>query len=167
MADKVMEKIKSTEVAHFLKTATDTFNRIGKGVTSAGMSYGVQTNTEQYIDEENATTTVDAYQVSIAGEQTCYRGEPIFAYIDGIRRARGTGSACETEMLTVYVYEKSGEDAYIAEKNNVAIAISDFNTEGGQPVKISYTIYANGDPVIGTATIDRATKTATFTATNG
>lgn len=161
-----MEKIKTTKVGMFLGCPTE-YKLIGKGVTTASLSYGAKVTTEQYIHENNSTSSIDGYEVTSQLEQTCYKDEPVFEFIDGIRRKRGTGTDCESKFLVVYVY--TGTDGnYEAEENNCVIEITDFKLEGGNPVSISYTIHLNGDPTLGTATIiegeDKDTKTVSFTA---
>jgi len=96
--------------------------------------------------------------------QKCYDGDPIFEFIDGLRRAHATGEACETEVLLVYIYDASGTStvSYGAEKQKVAIQIDDFGGDGGSSTVINYTILGVGDAVQGSATI--ANGVATFTA---
>ena len=160
-----MEKIKRSLFATFINTTpgeTENWVRMGKGITSQNISYNPNVTTEQYIDEDNATSSVDSYAPSLDGTQTCYKGEPVFTYIDGLRQARAVGSALETEVLFVYLYDGT-ESAYKAEKNKCVIQLGDYGGDGGGNVTMTYTIGLNGDPVVGTATI--ASSKVTFTAT--
>ena len=151
-----IKKIKRSEFASFLNTtpgATATYNRMGKGVTGQTVSYNPTVNTEQYIHEDSATNSVEAYAPSINTPQTCYAGEPVFEFIDGLRRKRAIGADAETDILLVYIYKKKNETAYEAEKCKCAISIEDFGGDAGNPVSITYTINMNGDPEYGVATI--------------
>lgn len=151
-----IKKVKRSEFATFLNTtpgADATYSRMGKGITSQTVSYNPVTNSETYIDEDSATTNVESYGVNIATPQTCYVGEPVFDYVDGLRKSRAVGSDCETELLMVNIYDKISEGTYSAEKNNCVIQIDDFGGDGGNSLVINYTVNLNGDPVIGTATI--------------
>ena len=158
-----MEKIKRSLFATFINTTpgeTENWARMGKGITSQNISYNPNVTTEQYIDEDNAYSSVDSYAPSLDGSQTCYKGDPVFEYIDGLRQARAVGSALETEVLFVYMY--AGETtAYKAEKNKCVIQLGDFGGEGGGSVQLSYTIGLNGDPEQGTANITEGKVTFT------
>ena len=159
-----VEKIKRSLFATFINTTpgeTENWVRMGKGITSQNISYNPNVTTEQYIDEDNAYSSVDSYAPSLDGTQTCYKGEPVFEYIDGLRQARAVGAALETEVLFVYMY--AGEaTAYKAEKNNCVIQLGEYGGDGGGNVTMTYTIGLNGDPVVGTASV--AAGKVTFTA---
>ena len=151
-----MEKIKRSLFATFINTTpgseTATWAKMGKGITSQSVSYNPNVTTEQYIDEDNAYSSVDSYAPSLDGTQTCYKGEPVFTYIDGLRQSRAVGAELETEVLFVYLYDGS-ENAYKAEKNACVIQLGEFGGEGGGSVQLTYTIGLNGDPEQGTATV--------------
>lgn len=163
-----MEKIKRSLFATFLNTTpgseAETWARMGKGITSQNISYNPNVTTEQYIDEDNATSSVDSYAPSLDGTQTCYKGEPVFEYIDGLRQARAVGAALETEVLFVYMY--SGDaNSFKAEKNKCVIQLGEYGGDGGGNVTMTYTIGLNGDPVVGTASV--ADAKVTFTPAAG
>lgn len=159
-----MEKIKRSLFASFLNTGAsgaETWARMGKGITSQSISYNPNVTTEQYIDEDNAYSSVDSYAPSLDGTQTCYKGDPVFEYIDKLRQERAVGAALETEVLFVYMY--AGESgAYKAEKNKCVIQLGEYGGDGGGNVTMTYTIGLNGDPVVGTAAVNGGT--VTFTA---
>lgn len=163
-----MEKIKRSLFATFINTTpggeAETWARMGKGITSQNIAYNPNVTTEQYIDEDNATSSVDSYAPSLDGTQTCYKGEPVFEYIDGLRQSRAVGSALETEVLFVYMY--AGEaSSFKAEKNKCVIQLGEYGGDGGGNVTMTYTIGLNGDPVVGTASV--ADAKVTFTPTAG
>ena len=151
-----MEKIKRSLFATFINTApggeAPTWAKMGKGITSQKISYNPTVTTEQYIDEDNAYSSVDSYAPSLDGTQTCYKGEPVFEYIEALRQNRAVGKELETEVLFVYLYD-GNENAYKAEKNACVIQLGDYGGDGGGSVQLTYTIGLNGDPVKGTATI--------------
>lgn len=160
-----MEKIKRSLFATFINTTpgdgSPTWAKMGKGITSQKISYNPTVTTEQYIDEDNAYSSVDSYAPSLDGTQTCYKGEPVFEYIEALRQKRAVGTDLETEVLFVYLYDGT-ENAYKAEKNACVIQLGDYGGDGGGSVQLTYTIGLNGDPEQGTATISNST--VTFTA---
>ena len=151
-----MEKIKRSLFATFINTTPGdgepTWAKMGKGITSQKISYNPTVTTEQYIDEDNAYSSVDSYAPSLDGTQTCYKGEPVFEYIEALRQKRAVGNDLETEVLFVYLYDGT-ENAYKAEKNACVIQLGDYGGDGGGSVQLTYTIGLNGDPEQGTATI--------------
>ena len=156
MAETVIKKIKRSEFATFINTTPDgtaTYARMGKGITGQTIAYNPSTNSETYIHEDAATTTLESYAPSINTPHTCYAGEPVFEFVDGLRRSRAVGANAETDILLVYIYSSSGSNAYAAEKCKAVIAIDEFGGDGGASTSITYTISLNGDPEIGTATI--------------
>ena len=159
-----MEKIKRSLFATFINTTpgdgTPTWARMGKGITSQNISYNPNVTTEQYIDEDNAYSSVDSYAPSLDGTQTCYKGDPVFEYIDGLRQNRAVGTALETEVLFVYMY--AGESgSFKAEKNKCVVQLGEYGGDGGGNVTMTYTIGLNGDPVIGTAAVTNGSVTFT------
>lgn len=157
-----MEKIKRSLFATFINTApggeAPNWAKMGKGITSQKISYNPTVTTEQYIDEDNAYSSVDSYAPSLDGTQTCYKGEPVFEYIEALRQNRAVGKELETEVLFVYLYD-GAENAYKAEKNACVIQLGDYGGDGGGSVQLTYTIGLNGDPVKGTATIAKGKVT--------
>ena len=157
-----MKKIKRSLFATFLNTTpgedAETWSRMGKGITSQNISYNPNVTTEQYIDEDNATSSVDSYAPSLDGTQTCYKGEPVFEYIESLRQKRAVGKELETEVLLVYLYDGT-ENSYKAEKNACVIQLGDFGGDGGGSVQLTYTIGLNGNPVQGTATVTAGSVT--------
>lgn len=155
-----MEKIKRSLFATFINTTpgedTATWAKMGKGITSQKISYNPTVTTEQYIDEDNAYTSVDSYAPSLDGTQTCYKGEPVFEYIEALRQKRAVGAELETEVLFVYLYD-GNENAYKAEKNACVIQLGEYGGDGGGSVQLTYTIGLNGSPEHGTATIANST----------
>ena len=151
-----MEKIKRSLFATFINTTPGegepTWAKMGKGITSQKISYNPTVTTEQYIDEDNAYSSVDSYSPSLDGTQTCYKGEPVFEYIEALRQKRAVGGELETEVLFVYLYDGT-ENTYKAEKNACVIQLGDYGGDGGGNIQVTYTIGLNGDPEQGTATI--------------
>ena len=165
MPDAIIKKIKRSEFATFLNTtpsSTATYSRMGKGITGQTIAYNPATTSETYIHEDAATTSIDSYAPSINTPQTCYAGEPVFEYVDGLRRARAVGADAETDILLVYLYSGTQDGGYAAERCKAAISIEEFGGDGGAPTSITYTISLNGDPELGTASVTDGA--VTFTA---
>jgi len=147
------DKIKSSQVKMFLNTtpeATATYSLIGDGVKSFKINYNPKTTEEHYVHQDTGSTSVDSYAPTVPVEMTAKVGDPAFAFIDALRKARAVGADAETDIVSVWLYETPTAGAYPAERQNVSIQIDDLTVEGGVPVKINYTINYVGDPVLGT-----------------
>lgn len=145
-----MEKIKREEIASYLDTtpsASETWALIGIGITSYGVAFNPQVTTEKWIINANANSNLDSYQKQGDVSQKCYSGDPVFEYINGLRRTSATGSDVETEILDIDIYDEVSEGVYNATKHSCAIAISNYMAE---EAVIEYSVYYNGDPVLGT-----------------
>jgi hypothetical protein len=148
-----MAKIKRSEVQTFLNTTPDstaTYVLIGPGVVSGKINYNPKTTEETYIDEDSATINIDSYAPTMPVEQTAISGDDVFDFVDNLRINRAVLDDAETTVCNVWMYQSGGPSAYPAEEQTVSIQIDDFGGEGGQAVKINYTINYVGDPVVGT-----------------
>ena len=155
------EKITREQFASFLDTTPDalseTWGLIGIGITSYGISYNPQVTTEKWIIHKAATSSLDSYQRQGEISQKCYKGDPIFEYVNELRRTCGIGSKVQSSVLDVDMYDKVGS-AYKATKSDGIVVITNYMAEDAV---IEYTIYYNGDPTEGTVTI--ADDVPTFT----
>lgn len=160
-----LTKIDRTEWADFLNTTPSaekpTWNIIGVGITEKSTDYNAQVTEEKWIIHKNATKTTDSYALTSGIEQTVYKGDGVFEFIDDIRYRLKTGSDAETTLLEVDKYSVTEEDTtpkYRARVWNVGIEIG---SNGGDTAKINYTINYNGDPTFGTVVFENGVPTFT------
>lgn len=149
-----MAKVKRSEFATFLDTtpaATNpTWSRMGDGITTGTVNYNPETTTEAYIDDDTSTTTLERYAPNMPIEAQAINGDAIFEFVDGLRKARSVGSAAETDMLLVYLYETpTSTDKYPAESQPVTIQIDSFGGDGGTTNRINFTISFRGNATTG------------------
>lgn len=146
-------KIRRSQVQSFLNTtplSTATYVLLGDGIVSGKMNMNPKTTEEIYIHQDTGSISVDSYAPTFPLEASAKDGDPAFVYLDALRRARAVMEDCETDIVNVWMYEAGGPTAYLAEKQAVSIQIDDFGGEGGQAVKINFTINFIGAPVVGT-----------------
>lgn len=148
-----MAKVKRSEFAIFLDTTpatTPTWSRIGDGVTTGTVAYNPEVTTETYIHQNSASTTLERYAPNMPIEAQCINTDAVFEFIDNIRRTRAIGTAAETDILMVYLYETAvSTDQYPAELQPVTIQIDSFGGDGGVTNRINYTINFRGDSTTG------------------
>ena len=160
-----MEKINRDEWVEFLNTKpTETSPNwaiIGVGITDKTTDYNTEKTEEKWIIHRNKNVTIDSYGLTSGIEQTCYKGDEVFEFIDDIRYRLKTGSKAETTLLEVDKYSVTNEDTtpkYRARLWTVAIEIT---SHGGETAKINDTINYVGDPTFGTVTFANGKPTFT------
>ena len=83
-----IEKINRDEWVDFLDTTPDsdsTWALIGVGITDKATDYNAEVSEEKWIIERNARKEIDSYALSSGVEQTAYKNDPVFEFIDNIR----------------------------------------------------------------------------------
>jgi len=160
------EIVKRTNIATFLDTtpsSSPTLSLLGMGITDYGQDYNANVTTEKYIIDDNATNTLDSYNISATASQTCYKGDAVYDFINNLRRNATVGDGAKSYVYDVDKYNFTGTGVsreFEATKYACTIAINSY-AKGERPA-IEYTIYYNGTPTLGTMQID-AQGVATFT----
>lgn len=147
-----LSKINREDWVEFLnvsKTQTPDYAIIGVGITDKSTDYNAEVSEEKWIIERNKRKNIDSYGLSSGVEQTAYKGDPVFDFVDNIRYRLSKGTDTETDLLEVDKYSASSSSTpeYRARKWKVAIEISN---NGGDTAKVSYNIHYVGDPIFGT-----------------
>ena len=159
--------LKRSQIQAFLNTAgkdkEPIYKIVGNYMPSGNYEYNPQTTTETYIVNDNATSTLDSYQIAFDGEMKCAKGDAVFDYIDGLRYNVAVGDDAVSEVVLVDTYESKGSGGgYRAQRFACTVSVNSFGGDGGQTPTISFNIAVNGAPVQGTATISAGT--CSFTA---
>lgn len=150
-----IEKIKRSQFIKYLNTtpagSTATWNVIGIGVNEAGVEYNPQVDTEKWIIEDTARSDHSSNQKQLSVTQKCYKNDPEFAFVEAGRDKLNYIS----QILEIDTWGGSA-GSYPAKKSDCLIAINSYSGE-----EIEYTIYFQGDPVEGTASIIAGVPTFT------
>lgn len=157
--------VKRSKFAQFLNTGTaanPVWKRFGTGIADNSVSYNASVTSETFIHEDMATNSIDSYAPSVPVTQYAYTGDGVFEFVDNIRYNGLTATDAESEVLFIDIYDATGS-SYRAYKQACAIQIDSFGGAGGQRLQIGYTVLLNGDPTLGSATIN-ANGEPTFTA---
>ena len=141
--------------------SSESWALVGNGMTTGSYTYEARETSETYIINENTTTTVDSYAVSLDGEMKCIYGDQVYDYINGLRYNLATATDAETTVLLIDKYDVDDDGSFKAQKFNCSISISSYGGDGGTTPTIGFKINVNGDPIQGTATI--ASGVPTFT----
>lgn len=164
-----LEKINRDEWVEFLNTKPDgvtpTWVIIGVGIADKSTDYNAEKSEEKWIIHRNKNVSIDSYGLTSGVEQTAYKGDGVFEFVDDIRYRLKTGPEAETTLLEIDKYSVTDETTapkYRARLWTVAIEVS---SHGGDTAKINYTINYTGDPTFGTATFANGAPTFTPEAT--
>lgn len=169
-----IEKIKRPLIAHFLDVAQApsysgaSWARLGKNVTEASTEYNPQSETEQDIISDSATTETTGYQPTMPVSQQCTKGDPVFELVTTLRRKRATLAECHTWLLNVDMWDYTGEaDArsYVGEVQEVSVQVDTYGGAGGEAPVQEFTLNFVGDPIPGTVTVTGGKPV--FTASGG
>ncbi len=148
--------VKRKEIMLYLNTTpseTETWGLYGKKSTTATYTYNPNSTSETYITDDNATVTLDSYNVTIDGDMKCYFGDAIYDFINGLRYNLSTGSDAVTKALLIDKYDKSSsDDSFKAQVFDCTISIESYGGDGGVTPNITFTIGLNGDPTQGSVT---------------
>lgn len=157
--------VKRPEIVAWLNTtpaeASETWGLVGNGMTSGSYSYEASETSETYIVDENATTTIDNYNVSLDGEMKCLYGDEVYDYINGLRYNLAVGSDAVSQVLLVDKYDVNEGGAYKAQKFNCSVSVSSYGGDGGATPTIGFKINVNGRPENGTVEISAGVPTFT------
>jgi len=134
-------------------SSTASWKVIGIGISEANVEYSPQVDTEQWIIEDTARNDHTSNQKQISVTQKCYKGDPEFEFINLCRDKLN----CTSHILEIDTWN-GNNGSYPAKKSDCLITVTSYSGE-----QIEYTIYFNGDPIEGTASI--ADGVPTFTQT--
>lgn len=160
-----LTKINRDEWVDFLNVASTSENPdwaiIGVGITDKSTDYNAEKTEEKWIINRNKSVTIDSYGPSSGVEQTAYKGDKVFEFVDNIRYKMLTGTDAQTTLLEIDKYSVTEEETtpkYRARLWTVSIEIS---SNGGDTAKINYNIDYSGDPTFGTVTFEKGVPTFT------
>ena len=151
-----IRKNKRSQYQKFLDTtpsATSTWKIIGIGISEAAVEFNPQVDTEQWIIEDSARNDHTSNQKQLSVTQKCYKGDPEFEFVE-----QGRDKLNYTSHILEIDTWNGTSSSYPAKKSDCLITVTSYSGE-----EIEYTIYFNGDPIVGTATI--ADGVPTFTET--
>ena len=162
MADLVptgIAKIKRSQFLTYLNTTptaqSPKWDVLGVGITEYGISYNPQVDTEKWIIEDNARTDHSSNQKQGSVTQKCYKGDPVFEFINAGRDQLNYKS----QVLDIDRWNGTGS-SYPAKMNDVIITVTNYM---GENAEIEYDIYYDGDAIEGTVTFTGSTPTFTPT----
>ena len=153
MADLVpsgITKVNRSQFLTYLDTTpasqTPTWAILGVGITDYAISYNPQVDTEKWIIEDNARNDHTSNQKQSSVEQKIYKGDPCFEFAEKGRDQLNY----KTHILDIDRWNGNGS-TYPAKMSDALLTITDTL---GENAVLSYDLYYDGDPVVGTVSFD-------------
>lgn len=160
-----LTKINRDEWVDFLNVASASENPdwaiIGIGVTDKSTDYNAEKTEEKWIINRNKSVTVDSYGPSSGVEQTAYKGDKVFEFVDNIRYKMLTGTDAQTTLLEIDKYSVTEEETTPKYRSRLWTVSIEISSNGGDTAKINYNIDYSGDPTFGTVTFEKGVPTFT------
>ena len=152
------------QLAHFVDTSmgdtTATYKLPGDGIASLTEEFNAETETKQWINEQNGTTTIKSYTPSFEVEREDCIDDDVRTWMKGIIDDLPTGSAAETYVVRVDMSAEAVSGAYPAVRRKFAVSAGSTGGDAGGNVIDSVSFGGVGDGVKGTFN----PTTGTFTA---
>lgn len=141
---------------------TYSWKLLGYGITNGLINYNNQIETQKFIIDENSTSVHESNQKQMDLTQKCYKGEPCFEYINGLRDK--TGEKVQGRILEVDMWNGTESSSTITYPAKLSKCITPVSSFMGEKAEIGYSIHFNGDPIEGTVTFANGVPTFTPTA---
>lgn len=149
------------KLMHFFNIGTlDTpeYVLLGDGITSLTEDFNPESETKQYINQANGTTSIKSYTPSISVEKEYIKNEKLQKWIDEKIKILPVGTAAESDYIRVNIMETpTAEGTYPAVKRKCSYQFDNIGGDAGAELKNSMTLGGIGDGIQGTFNV--ATKT--------
>lgn len=124
---------------------------LGDGITSLTENFNPESETKQYINQANGTTSIKSYTPSIDVEKEYIKNERLQKWMDKKIRLLPTGSAAESDYVRINILEEPTADGkYPAVKRKCSYQFNDTGGDAGTELKNSMTLGGIGDGIQGT-----------------
>lgn len=154
---------KREKLVHYLNigsATTASYELLGDGITSLTEEFNPTTNTKQYINQANGSTSVDSYAPSIDVEREHIHGDALQNWWDEKVKLLPTGSDAETDYVRINLFNTtSTSNVYSAVKRKCTFAFNSIGGDAGSDWMDSMTLGGVGDGIQGTFNV----QTKTFT----
>ncbi len=134
---------------------------LGDGITSLAEEFNPESDTKQYINQANGTTSIKSYTPSISIEKEYIKDDALQDWINEKIKILPTGSAAESDYIRINLLEASADGVYPAVKRKCSYQFDSIGGDAGSELMNNMTLGGIGDGIQGTFDV----KTKTFTPT--
>ncbi len=133
---------------------------LSDGITSLTEEFNPETDTKQYINQSNGTTSLKSYTPSIPIERE-YISDELQRWIDEKVKILPTGSKAISEYVRINLLDTPVDGAYPAVKRKCTYQFDSIGGDAGSPLVNSMTLGGAGDGVQGTFTVEEGAEVFT------
>lgn len=128
-------------------TTYPVYSLCGVGFSQLDENPSAQVETEAYISDKAASSTITGYENAFPFDTKFISDEAAVAFIYHVARNQLTGSDAETDLVRVDLYDGESESStvYPARKFRVAVEVSEITGEGAKPMRVTGTLHQIGD----------------------
>lgn len=137
---------------HYFNIGTPTAPKwvlLGDGITSLSEEFNPESETKQYINQKNGTTTLKSYTPSIAIERE-YISDELQEWIDDKVKILPTGSSAISEYVRINLMDTPVDGAYPAVKRRCTYQFDSVGGDAGSEMISAMTLGGVGDGIQGT-----------------
>ena len=146
--------MKRTGLRHFVDIGMGTgdYHLIGDGVSSMSEEFNAETETNQWINQEQGETDVKSYTPSLQIEkQDCADDDELQGWMDQMVDTLPTGTAAETSYVRMRIKDASGTGgSYVAYKQPCVVQVESTGGDAGANVTTTITLGGKGEAIKGT-----------------
>lgn len=136
---------------------------LGDGITSLTEEFNPESETKQYINQSNGTTTLKSYTPSIPVERE-YINDDLQRWIDEKVKILPTGSKAISEYVRINLLDTPVDGAYPAVKRKCTYQFDSIGGDAGAELVNSMTLGGVGDGIQGTFTVEEGSEVFTEAA---
>lgn len=150
------------KLMHFFNIGTASspeYVLIGDGVTSLTEEFNPESDTKQYINQSNGSTSIKSYTPSISVEKEYIKDEDLQKWMDEKVLILPVGSDAESDYIRINIFDAVGgtPGTYKAVKRKCTFQFDSLGGESGNPLVTAMTLGGIGDGIQGTFNV--STKT--------
>lgn len=152
------------KLMHFFNIGTadnPVYVLLGDGITSLTEEFNPESDTKQYINQANGTTSIKSYTPSISVEKEYIKDDDLQDWINEKIKLLPTGSAAQSDYVRVNILEEPTADGkYKAVKRKCSYQFDSIGGDAGSELINAMTLGGIGDGIPGTFDV----STNTFSA---
>lgn len=134
---------------------------LGDGITSLTEEFNPESDTKQYINQKNGTTSLKSYTPSMSVERE-YISDNLQKWMDSKIKTLPTGSSATSEYVRVNLMETpTAEGAYPAVKRKCTYQFDSVGGDAGSELVSAMTLGGVGDGIQGTFVVTEGSEAFT------
>ena len=150
------------KLMHFFNIGTATepiYVLLGDGITSLTEEFNPESETKQYINQANGTTSIKSYTPSISVEKEYIKDDALQKWIDEKIKILPTGASAQSDYVRINILEIAEGTSYPAVKRKCSYQFDSIGGDAGSELKSGMTLGGIGDGIQGTFDVEKLTFT--------